>query len=262
MWVSRYVVWLIVFAFFGWVWESIYCSIVDQKWANRGFLYGPLCPIYGFGFIGIVFAWQLVLGAGLSPTPLQIFSVVAAGSALLEYVTSWVLEALFHARWWDYKDMPLNLNGRICLPATVLFGLAGLFVVNVLYEPTMELSDSVPPEAMEAIALVLVALVSVDTTLTVSALTRFAQAAAQISENVNDRMSKLVDSAVEKSSEKADVLRRERERLEAQARQSSIGHMSVVVRGAARRIRSFSPVQQASAPVRQLEALWKDLRRS
>ena len=141
MWVSRYVVWFLVYSVLGWMYESTYCTIVERKWANRGFLYGPLCPIYGFGVIGMIAVWQLVQAEGISVSPWQVFVVTALGTAVLEYLTSWALEKLFHARWWDYTDMPLNVNGRICLPATVLFGLMGLLVVYVLYQPTMDITN-------------------------------------------------------------------------------------------------------------------------
>ena len=81
MWISRYFVYFVIFSFFGWIYESIYCTIKSKRWENRGFLYGPLCPIYGAGGVGIT-------------------------AIVLEYGTSWTLEKLFHAYWWDYSEMP------------------------------------------------------------------------------------------------------------------------------------------------------------
>ena len=259
MWVSRYLVWLVVFAVFGWIYESAYCTIVERRWQNRGFLYGPLCPIYGVGFIAMMAACQLLDAQGIAPEPWQVFVVVAMGAAVLEYITSWTLEQLFHARWWDYSNMPLNLNGRICVPAMALFGLMGLLVVYVLYEPTLAITNSISPVAIEAISLVLVCLVTIDTTLTVSALTRFARAAEQISNNVNAHMDQLVNGAIERTAGAAATLAQERENFATQMRASRIGQMSSVVAMAASRIQHFSPSSDNTSLVRQLESLRKDL---
>lgn len=259
MWVSCLVVWVVVYAVLGWMYESTYCTIVERKWENRGFLYGPLCPIYGVGAVLMLLAWNAVVAHGMQPEAWQVFVVSALGSAVLEYATSWALERKFHARWWDYSNMPLNLNGRICLPATTLFGLAGLLVAYVLYEPTVQLTDSVPPVVLEALSLVLACVVTTDTTLTVSALTRFAQHAEAVSDAINNRMDKLVNTAVERSDKAADSLARERERVAAQVRASRVGEMGHDVRVAVRRVRRFTTDGNETESSRQLESLRKAL---
>ncbi|MDO4806939.1 MAG: putative ABC transporter permease [Coriobacteriales bacterium] len=261
MWISRYVVWFLLYSVLGWVYESAYCTIVERKWENRGFLYGPVCPIYGFGVIGMMAAWQLVQREGIVVSAWQVFVATALGSVVLEYVTSWALEKLFHARWWDYGNMPLNINGRVCLPATILFGIMGLLVVYVLYQPTIDITSALPPELIEALSLVLVGLVSVDATLTVTALTRFAQIAASTSDSVNEHMDQFVNGVVERSSLAADTLAQEREKFERRLRSSRMGEMGVVVASAARRIRLVTPSEgKASGPARQLEKMWYELR--
>lgn len=273
MLVSRYIIWLVVYAVFGWIYESTYCTIAERRWQNRGFLYGPLCPIYGFGFIGMMATWQSVLDQGLVVAPWQVFVACALGSIVLEYVTSWGLEQLFHARWWDYSNMPLNINGRVCLPATILFGLMGLLVVYVLFEPTLAITNQLPAVAIEVLALVLVALVSADTTLTATALTQFADTASAISRTVNSKMDRFVDDAVVRSDAAAAQLReakasaegaitREREAFATQIRASRIGEMSAVVSSAARRIHHVVPdVSNLSSPTAQLERLLNDIRK-
>ena len=130
MWISKYFVYFVIFSVMGWIYESAFCTIKTGKWQNRGFLYGPLCPIYGVGAASITFIVDEAEAHGLSePAGWQIFLVAFFGSIVLEYVTSYVLEKLFHAYWWDYSDVPLNINGRVCLPASIGFGIAGLIVV-------------------------------------------------------------------------------------------------------------------------------------
>ena len=130
MWICKYFVYFIIFSFFGWIWETIYCTVKNREWANRGFLFAPLCPIYGVGAVAIILVANNI---GVSNYQWwHIFIIAVLGSMVLEYVTSWLLEKLFHAYWWDYSDMPLNINGRICLPCSLGFGVAGLIVIYVL----------------------------------------------------------------------------------------------------------------------------------
>lgn len=259
--VSACVVALVFYSVAGWVYESTYCTIVERKWANRGFLYGPVCPIYGVGVLAMMLAWGAVSATGFVPKAWQVFLVSAAGSAVLEYLTSWVLEKLFHARWWDYANMPFNLNGRICLPASVLFGLGGLLVAYVLYQPTVDAVSAMPTPLVETLALVLVAIISADTALTVSALTQFAQAAASINNAANDRMERFVDATIGRSDELIANVAQERERIAAQARAMRISEMRNTVASAVRRIYSFPPSEDQPSLARQLEALWRELRK-
>lgn len=120
--------WLVFYSFAGWTYESILCSVTEKKLVNRGFLNGPLCPIYGFGALFIIF----VLGWG-DNNPVSIFLSSAVLACALEYFTSWAMEKLFHARWWDYSQMRFNLNGRICLAGFVLFGLFGLVLLKWIH---------------------------------------------------------------------------------------------------------------------------------
>ncbi|MBR4609908.1 MAG: putative ABC transporter permease, partial [Erysipelotrichaceae bacterium] len=95
---NKVIVIFFMFAFLGWVWESIYCTAKDRKWANRGFLYGPICPIYGCGGIIGLFACNLVKESILPDlSPWQMFGAGFVVSMILEYPTSWILEKLFQA---------------------------------------------------------------------------------------------------------------------------------------------------------------------
>jgi len=259
MLVSQVFVWFVAYSVLGWMWESAYCTTKERKWENRGFLYGPVCPIYGTGVVAGLAAWQLALDRGATPSWWQVFLLSMAGSAVLEYATSWALERLFHARWWDYRDMPLNLNGRICLPASVLFGLAGLLVAYVLYEPTVDLAARVPPLAMESASLVLMAAMAADTTLTACELTRFAQTATAIKRSVDAHMDKFVAETVERHDAVAEEIQerreeaeaaiaearvaaaRERERFAEELRETRVGEMGAAMRGAVRRVRGYVP---------------------
>lgn len=264
MWLSRYVIWFMGYSLLGWIWESLYCTLRERRWEKRGFLYGPICPIYGFAAVALIGGCQALEAAGRSLTPWEAFAVTLVGSAVIEYLTSYVLEKLFHGRWWDYSDMPLNLNGRICLPASLLFGLMGMLVSTVLYEPTVHSLDALPLEPCTAIAMAAVALTAADTALTASALTEFGRIAAQTSEMLNARMVQVVDNLNEGAELMGETvsghvgqvvgsLSEGAERLRSQA----VAAMSETTREAVARIQGFSEVG-----AEHLESLWRMVRRS
>lgn len=116
------------YSFMGWSMEMLYKGIELRKAVNRGFLVGPYCPIYGFALVTITILFQR------SPiNPLLTFLLIVAFCSTLEYAVSYLMERIFHKRWWDYYDKKFNLNGRICLPIVLFFGVAGssaLYFIN------------------------------------------------------------------------------------------------------------------------------------
>jgi len=238
MWVSRYFVWFCLFGVLGWVWETIFCTVKERAWQNRGFLFGPICPIYGVGAVVAIATVQHIRTGGVTPAWWQIFLFAMVGSAVLEYVTSWALEHFFHARWWDYSRMPLNLNGRICLPASLLFGLAGLGIVYGLLPTLREQTSQVSPIAIETTSLVAMALLAADTALTVSSLTRFAQIAAHAQQSVNEHMERFVAEAVDLGDQAIETAR-ERKAFQDQVREAHARVISATVKSAVRRVATF-----------------------
>ena len=164
MHITTLFIWFILYSVLGWIYETIYCSVKELAWNNRGMLNGPYCPIYGVGAV------LDVLICSHLPDPGAVFLTCVFGSALLEYTTSYVTEKLFHAVWWDYSDMPLNINGRICVPGSLTFGVAGLLVLYVL-QPCMALiTNSIPLYGQEFLAMMFVAFFSADCVLTADSL--------------------------------------------------------------------------------------------
>lgn len=122
-------VWIfLIYAFLGWCCEVAFAAVTLGKFVNRGFLNGPVCPIYGFGMLMVVTAlWQL------RSNLILMFLGAAAVTTLLELVTGFVLEKCFHDKWWDYSDMPFNIKGYVCLKFTLLWGLAATFVIEIVH---------------------------------------------------------------------------------------------------------------------------------
>ena len=126
---EKVAIWFILFviySFGGWLMEVILSIINRKKFVNRGFLIGPICPIYGTGAVII----SLLLDK--TESPLAIFCVAMVGGAVLEYSTSYIMEKLFRVRWWDYSDKMVHINGRICMSSVICFGIAGVLIVSLI----------------------------------------------------------------------------------------------------------------------------------
>lgn len=180
----------VICSFLGWIYECCYCTFRERHWQNRGFLYGPICPIYGSGVVLALIVFDcLVPEAALGEhSMLTIFLVCAVGSAVLEFGTSWVLERYFHALWWDYSDMPFNIQGRICLPATCAFGLAGIVVVRFLLPFLHALPLNEHPIENELLCIVFTFIGGMDLALTVASLTRILDRMEAVEAQFNERM--------------------------------------------------------------------------
>lgn len=151
----------------GWLFESILCSVSEHRFINRGFLNGPICPIYGAGALAAV----LFLG-GIGTIPV-LFCWGAIVCSIIEYATSWLMEKIYHARWWDYSDRFLNLNGRICVPATLLFGFFTTLVVSVIQPALTALLSALDTRVLEGCCGAFLALLALDLLVTNMGLSGF-----------------------------------------------------------------------------------------
>lgn len=120
------------FSVIGWCSEVIYVGVfIEHKFVNRGFLHGPLCPVYGFGGLAILCLPESILNSWV-----PLFFCSMAFATIVEYFASWILEKMFNTLWWDYSDQKFNINGRVCLLNALLFGAMGIGVVHFL-EPVI-----------------------------------------------------------------------------------------------------------------------------
>lgn len=129
--------WLMIYSFIGWVYESILCSIKAKKFINRGFLNGPICPVYGFGALIVI----IILG-NTPDNPLVLFLASMVLTGILEYFTAYLLEHFFHAKWWDYSSRPFNINGRVCLLGALVFGLLSVLLLTYVHPFVLQLLSS------------------------------------------------------------------------------------------------------------------------
>ena len=122
------ILYFFVYGFLGWCTEVAFAACKERKFVNRGFLNGPICPIYGIG-VGIVVQFLTPYKENL--VLLYIASVVMVTA--LEWVTGFILEKIFHNKWWDYSKMPLNLNGYVCLLFSLIWGAACVLIVDFIH---------------------------------------------------------------------------------------------------------------------------------
>ena len=159
-----------IYACLGWCAEVAYAACKQGKFVNRGFLNGPLCPIYGFGV--------LIVAVVLRPVQ-ENLPLLFAGSflltTLLEFVTGFVLEKLFHTRWWDYSRMPLNIGGYVCLLFSLIWGAACVVILRWVHAPVYALVRRLPDTVLYILDFLICAEFAVDLTATVLAIRKLSE---------------------------------------------------------------------------------------
>ena len=166
---------MIIYSTAGWIGEMIYHSIVIKHLSEkRGFLNGFLCPIYGHGALLVLY----VLNGGLK-NPILTFLAGMALTTALEYFTSWMMEAIFHMRWWDYSHCKYQLNGRICLTNCIFFGLGCVLLCHVVNPPLLRWLMGIGPQYTVPIASFLFGLYIMDNILSI-------RSAFQLSHRLDD----------------------------------------------------------------------------
>ena len=142
----------LIYSFLGWCTEVIYAAVAEGRIVNRGFLNGPVCPIYGFGILAVFGTVNTGLSrygtSSLYKNLLLIFLCGMALTTMIELFGGWALDKLFHARWWDYSDKPLNFHGYICLQFSLLWGIGIVLVVEVVHPLIAATFDRVLPETV------------------------------------------------------------------------------------------------------------------
>ncbi len=125
----KYILLFFFYSAAGWCLESLYCSIGEKRFVNRGFLTGPMCPIYGTAALVLV----ILIYNPFKDNPLAVFVLGIILCDIVEYLTSYIMEKLFSARWWDYTYEFLNIGGRICLKHTLYWGVISIIFVKTIH---------------------------------------------------------------------------------------------------------------------------------
>ncbi len=189
--ISSYFLLFIIYSNLGWLMEVTLKSIELKKFINRGFLIGPICPIYGYGCLLII----ILLKNFTSNIVLLFFSSVIICS-ILEYLTSYIMEKLFKARWWDYSRRKYNINGRICLNTMIPFGLLGclmMYVVNPFLESKLLLID---PKVRLILAITLFIIYMIDNILSFRLMFKISKTIKKIALDNTEEITKKVKEAI------------------------------------------------------------------
>ena len=173
----------LVYSFLGWCTEVAYQAVKKGEVINRGFLNGPVCPIYGFGVLAV---FRMLEAAGEGSLPEQnAFKVFCFGVVLataIELFGGWLLDRLFHARWWDYSDRPFNLHGYICLEFSIIWGLGILLVVRGVNPAVTHALDLVPVRVGWILIAVFMIVFTADVMISVMVMTGLNKRMAEIDE--------------------------------------------------------------------------------
>jgi len=138
-----------IYSYIGWSMEVVYAFCLEKKFTNRGFYIGPICPIYGVGCLLII-----ILLSKYQSHPVGLFILAIVICSILEYLTSYYMEKLFKARWWDYSQKKFNINGRICLETMIPFGLIACLVIYVINPFIVETLNTIPNLILNALAII------------------------------------------------------------------------------------------------------------
>ena len=217
-----------VFAYFliysclGWCLEVIYAAVTTGNLINRGFLNGPVCPIYGFGMVIVLFA--------LTPLSHSLLLLYLGGVLLpsaLELVGGWALYKLYHTRWWDYSDYPFNIGGYICLEFSLLWGVGTLIVMKMVHPVIAGLIEMIPPLVGLILMILLYAVYAADTIVTAFAasdLARDLDALEKVADSmhaVSDAMTELLGTNAMAMDQKMDESRLQFKLAAAEARDNA-----------------------------------------
>lgn len=171
-----------IYSFIGWIIEVIYYGITEGKFINRGFLCGPICPVYGIGFyLGI---W---LFNPLRRNFFIIFFGTAAAATVVELIAGFMLYQIFKLRWWDYSDYKLNVGGYICLRFTIYWGIACSLGLYVLHPAVKRLINLIPPMALQITLLILVIILIADIIISVTSVIGLSKKIRRL-EKINENM--------------------------------------------------------------------------
>lgn len=187
-----------IYSFLGWFMESVGGIINVKKFVNRGFLIGPYCPVYGTGVVLL----SILLNKYKSDIIVLFFlSMLVCGT--LEYLTSYIMEKFFNARWWDYSKKKFNINGRICLETTIPFGLAGCFILRLGNPFFVEKINMIPDNILTIITSIIAFVMFIDFIVSFVIISNFKTETKEVKDNTEE-ISKKVREATNEISDKIE----------------------------------------------------------
>lgn len=187
--IKIYFLLFIIYSMTGWIMEVL-CSLYNlKKFVNRGFLLGPYCPIYGSGAILITLLLNRYIN---DPITLFIMAILVCG--VLEYLTSYAMEKLFHLRWWDYSNKKININGRVCLDTIIPFGILGMLIMYVTNPWILDKLHKLNPTTLNIVFYTVLGIYIIDNIISLVTIIKIKGTAATVSkENREDNTEEITN---------------------------------------------------------------------
>ena len=184
-----------IYSVFGYILECAYCTIRNKRIIlNRGFLVGPYVPIYGFGALAITYFLNEYL-----KDPIVLFIMACFIATLLEYITSVIMEFIFKARWWDYSKEKFNINGRVCLLNTVLFGIGGLVIMYLINPLFLLILDSIKDTILIIIGVIFFVIFVIDVFISSTTIYKLRTNSIKINKELSGEISKKSNDRLRKN---------------------------------------------------------------
>lgn len=203
--VDEIVLLFFIYSFLGWCVEVAFVAVTLGEVSNRGFLNGPVCPIYGCGMLGVLFA--------LLPVENHIILLFIGGvfiCSVIELFGGWILDRIFHMRWWDYTENKFNIGGYVCLAFSIMWGIAVVFAVKFVHHPIMAIVEKIPRSAKIFIIIIFSVIFVADMIVTLKNLIGIRKSLGQLERlaeelhNVGDQLKDVVGNSAITVAEKAE----------------------------------------------------------
>lgn len=168
-------IYFLIYSFIGFLLETMYVYLMDGELKERGFLFGPIIPIYGFGAMSII--------AFLSSFQNQIFELFIYGfllTSILEYITSYVMEKMFDMRWWDYRERKFNIHGRVCLRNSFMFGFLSVILIQWIHPVISDLVSTINYQTLSIFVRLTFLITMLDWTLSMTEVINFRKYVVEI----------------------------------------------------------------------------------
>lgn len=191
--IFKYVILFFTYSLIGWIIEVIGKLITTKKFVNRGFLIGPICPIYGVG--GLIISLTL---KDYTNAPLVLFGMSILICSVLEYFTSYLMEKLFNTRWWDYSNYKYNINGRICLETLLPFGLLGITMIYIINPILFKFLNIFSLNIIKIISIILLIIFITDIIISFNIILKITKNIKIIKKDATEEISKKVKQIITK----------------------------------------------------------------
>lgn len=187
---EKYILIFFTYSFLGWCMESFGNFLKEKRFINRGFLIGPYCPVYGTGVVLIT-----LLLKKYTNDILVLFLLSTLICGILEYITSYMMEKFFNARWWDYTKRKFNINGRVCLETLIPFGIVGTIIICIINPFFIGIYNNLPDFILKLIAYGLVCIYTIDMIISLKIILSFKKEIYKKQDNTEEISNMVKDKA-------------------------------------------------------------------